>query len=116
MPVIKAVRVGENFNPAGLKDYQVDWLLLDSFVSGQAGGTGVAFDWRQAGEVVGQIKTRFLLAGGLTPENVAEAISVLQPGGVDVSGGVETDGEKDVGKISRFISAAIMAQGDESGC
>lgn len=115
-PVIKALRVDDHFNPALLKDYQVDWLLLDSFVPGQVGGTGVAFDWRQTREAVGQIKTRFLLAGGLTQSNVTEAIRVLQPGGVDVSGGVESDGRKDVEKIGRFISAVKMAQGDENVC
>lgn len=109
-PVIKAFRVGNNFNAAKIEAYQVDWLLLDSFVAGQAGGTGVAFDWQRTRELIRPIEKPILVAGGLTPENVAEAIRILTPRGVDVSGGVETNGIKDSEKIRRFITAARAAQ------
>ena len=73
---------------------------LDKHVDGLLGGTGMAFDWEIAREIATSYE--ILLAGGLTPENVADAISVARPWGVDVSSGVETDGVKDVNKIRAF--------------
>ncbi len=73
---------------------------LDKHVDGLLGGTGRAFDWEVAREIAGSHE--ILLAGGLTPENVADAISIAKPWGVDVSSGVETDGVKDVAKIRAF--------------
>lgn len=108
-PVIKAFRLDSNFSPALVQTYHVPWILLDSFVPGQAGGTGVAFDWEAGRKRLGQPNQRLLVAGGLTPENVAEAIGILQPDGVDVSGGVEDGGEKSLEKIGRFIDAARFA-------
>ena len=108
-PVIKAFRVGSGGNIGQIDDYQVDWVLLDSFVPGQAGGTGTTFDWRQTQAITSQIRQPFLVAGGLGPDNVQEAIRILRPAGVDVSGGVETDGVKDTEKIRRFITAAKEA-------
>jgi phosphoribosylanthranilate isomerase len=105
-PVIKAFRAGNGQSLAALENYPADWLLLDSYLPGQAGGTGLTFDWRQAQSAVGGLKRPFLVAGGLTADNVREAIRVLQPAGVDVSGGVETDGVKDEEKIRRFIVTA----------
>jgi len=105
-PVIKAFRAGGGLMAAQMTDYPADWLLLDSYVPGQPGGTGQTFDWRQAQAVVARLKQPVLVAGGLTADNVSEAIRVLQPAGVDVSGGVETDGVKDEEKIRRFIGIA----------
>ena len=108
-PVIRACRVGPDFTPAAVANYPADYLLLDSFVPGQPGGTGLTFDWRSVSLRIGRPRQQFLIAGGLTPENVSEAIHILNPDGVDVSGGVETDGVKDSGKIRRFIAAARSA-------
>ena len=108
-PVIRACRVGPDFTPATLADYPADYLLLDSFVPGQPGGTGLTFDWRSVSQRIGRPRQQFLVAGGLTPENVSDAIRSLNPDGVDVSGGVETDGVKDPDKIRRFIAAARSA-------
>lgn len=107
-PAIKVFRVGRDFAGAAER-YQAEYLLLDSYVPGVDGGTGVPFDWRQMRDIIGLLKKPFLLAGGLKPENVAEAIDMLRPAGVDVSGGVETDGQKDGEKIRRFITAAKAA-------
>jgi phosphoribosylanthranilate isomerase len=75
---------------------------------GPRSGTGVATDWSQAGSLAHQ--TQLILAGGLTPHNVAAAIAAVQPFGVDVSSGVEaTPGQKDPRKIVEFIQAARAA-------
>lgn len=79
-------------------------LLLDPFVEGVYGGTGQTLDWHIAAEIAR--KTPTVLAGGLTPENVGEAVRSVQPWAVDVSSGIETDGVKDVEKIRDFIAAA----------
>lgn len=87
--------------------YKVDYLLLDTYIPGSCGGTGKTFDWQAARQVIEKgMGAPVLVAGGLTPENVAEAIVKIRPEGVDVSGGVETDGIKDIDKIVRFIKAA----------
>ena len=115
-PVIRACRVGPDFTSAAVADYPADYLLLDSFVPGQPGGTGIPFDWRAVSLSIGRPTQKFLVAGGLTPENVSEAIHILNPDGVDVSGGVETDGVKNPGKISRFIAAARSATERRPSC
>ena len=80
-------------------------VTLDSQVVGLHGGTGQSFDWRIAAQLADEGR-RFLLAGGLTPDNVAEAVAVVHPWGVDVSSGVETDGVKDPAKIRQFVANA----------
>lgn len=111
VPVIKAVRVGANFNSLALAAYDVEWVLFDSLVPGQQGGTGIAFDWQQAEAVRRQVKTPLFVAGGLTAENVGEAVRILFPEGIDVSGGVETNGNKDFEKMRQFLLAARKAKG-----
>ncbi|MGH2458756.1 MAG: phosphoribosylanthranilate isomerase [Chloroflexota bacterium] len=82
----------------------VAWCNLDGFQPDQHGGTGTRFDWELAGPVARRFTV--MVAGGLTPENVTEAIAVARPWGVDVSSGVETGGQKDPEKIARFVKAA----------
>ena len=115
-PVIRACRVGPNFTPAAIANYPAEYLLFDSFVPGQAGGTGISFDWQTFRLRIGRPRQKILVAGGLTPDNVSEAIRILRPDGVDVSGGVETDGEKDLDKIRRFITAARLAAERSPSC
>ncbi|MGD0795825.1 MAG: phosphoribosylanthranilate isomerase [Dehalococcoidales bacterium] len=78
-------------------------FLLDAYNAEKFGGTGQLVDW----DVVKPVAEKFkvIVAGGLTPENVTEAIKKIRPWGVDVSSGVETEGEKDVKKIEAFIKA-----------
>ncbi len=104
------------------REFAVDGLLLDSAVfrvtsPGEPaepirGGTGITFDWRRAADFVPGLArhTRVVLAGGLTPENVAEAVGILKPWGVDVCTGVETmPGKKDHHKIQAFVAAVRNA-------
>jgi phosphoribosylanthranilate isomerase len=83
-------------------------LLLDSGGGQQPGGTGVAFDWKKAVPLVARLSrtVSVVIAGGLTPENVGEAIGILQPWGVDVASGVEASpGKKDAEKVRAFVRA-----------
>ncbi|WP_042220513.1 phosphoribosylanthranilate isomerase [Oceanobacillus manasiensis] len=100
-PVIKAFSVGGS-NAEEMKDYPCDYYLLDSPVGKYHGGNGKTFDWRIIEELTFK-PSKFILAGGLTPENVGQAIQVANPLGVDVSSGVETLGEKNSKKIQEFI-------------
>jgi phosphoribosylanthranilate isomerase len=82
-------------------------FVLDAFSAAGAGGTGEKVDWRLAAAVNAGHPT--LLAGGLNPENVAEAIALVRPLGVDVSSGVEVDGHKSSERIAQFVAAARAA-------
>jgi len=100
--VIKAFQVKDKESIKHLAHYHVGALLLDSYRDGVRGGTGVTFDWHLA--VVAKTFGKVILAGGLTPENVAEAVKLVQPYGVDVAGGVERDkGVKDHAMVRKFI-------------
>lgn len=103
--VIKAFRVREGFVPEELAAYRATAYLLDTYVPGQPGGTGQAFDWNLAARA--RIYGPVILAGGLTPDNVGQAIRTARPWGVDVSSGVEREpGHKDADQVRRFIAAA----------
>lgn len=102
LPVIKGIKVRGPESVAGLGRYRVAGFLLDAHVPGEAGGTGRAFDWslaaraRDAGPII--------LSGGLTADNVQDAIRRVRPYAVDVATGVETDGEADPEKIRAFLA------------
>lgn len=106
---IKAIKVGAELDAAQLQAYRkADIILLDRAVSGMVGGTGQKFDWSLAVEA--KKYATILLAGGLNPGNVAEAIRQVRPWGVDVASGVETaPGVKDSGMICEFIRNARAA-------
>jgi phosphoribosylanthranilate isomerase len=104
--VIKGFRIQDEASLCPLADYHgaAQALLLDAYKQGQVGGTGTAFDWRLAREAkkYGQI----ILAGGLNPENVAEAIAIAQPQAVDTASGTEAaPGKKDPEKLRAFFRA-----------
>jgi phosphoribosylanthranilate isomerase len=83
-------------------------FLLDAVDPERRGGTGMRIDWRRAAGVAGG--RRVILAGGLTPDNVAEAVAMVRPFGVDVSSGVEASpGVKDADKVTRFLAEARAA-------
>ena len=118
-PIIRQVKVIDRGSPhSTIEDVlgRVDTVIsegcmavLDSYEPRALGGTGRTFDWTIAGKVAGTHD--LLLAGGLTSENVEEAISTVGPWGVDVSSGVETDGAKDPKKIVDFAEAVGRADG-----
>ena len=104
--VIKAVRVSKRFRPAELGVYRrADAILLDGYSRRARGGTGKTFDWTIARRAK-RPGRRIFLAGGLTPENVAEAIRAARPYGVDVCSGVESrPGKKDARRMKRLLQA-----------
>jgi phosphoribosylanthranilate isomerase len=86
-------------------------ILLDTSIKGakEGGGTGVTFDWSIA-ECLQSMGLPVIIAGGLTPENVEEAVSTVRPWGIDVAGGVEASpGKKDLDKVDKFVSGARRA-------
>ncbi|PAD35444.1 phosphoribosylanthranilate isomerase [Terribacillus saccharophilus] len=108
-PVIKAFSVASEDDLKQLADYQCEYYLLDSPAEAYRGGNGTAFDWSLASsEAISREK--LFLAGGLHSENVQQAIGEVSPVGVDVSSGVETEGQKDPIKIKQFITAAKRGQ------
>ena len=106
--VIKAFQVKDKESIKHLAHYHVGAIMLDSYRDGVRGGTGVTFDWHLA--VVAKTFGRIILAGGLTPDNIAEAVKLVQPYAVDVAGGVEKEkGIKDHLKMRKFISEVRRA-------
>lgn len=102
-PVIKAFSIDE-VTDERLATYPARYFLIDSPATTYRGGSGETFDWKCLENR--QIdKSKFILAGGLDPTNVQEAIRVARPAGVDVSSGVETEGVKDAEKIGQFVKA-----------
>ena len=113
-PVIKAIPLKNPSDLAQVAHYKdVVWRLLLDTPTPDWGGTGIAHDWELASTIAQE--TRILLAGGLTPENVAQALQQVSPWGVDVSSGVETDKQKDNRKIRAFIEnvRATMTKKEE---
>jgi phosphoribosylanthranilate isomerase len=102
--VIKAARIRSGADIQALAPFHTDYHLLDSYVSGVPGGTGETFSWEIARAHRGP--TPVILSGGLTPDNVAEAIATVKPFAVDVASGVESSpGRKDPGKLEAFAAA-----------
>lgn len=104
--VIKAARVQGRSDVRDLRAFQTDFHLLDTYAAGIPGGTGETFAWEHVGE---HPRDRpLLLSGGLTPENVGDAIAAAHPWGVDVSSGVErSPGVKDHARMGAFKDAVV---------
>ena len=105
--VIKAARVRSGADVQALAAFHTDYHLLDSFTAGVPGGTGETFSWELArGHRPPVNPVPVILSGGLTPDNVADAIAVVHPYAVDVASGVElSPGRKDPDKLSAFAEA-----------
>jgi phosphoribosylanthranilate isomerase len=95
----------------GFVDAGADAILLDSKTAGRAAGTGVPVDWSLAGEVADGLGAPFVLAGGLTPENVSGAIATVRPHAVDVISAVEDAEHRKVPeRVRAFVAAARSAR------
>lgn len=94
--VIRAFKVAAAEDVATAVTSSADYILLDA-----GAGGGVTFDW----SIVKDVKRPFFLAGGLNPGNVADAVAAVHPYAVDVSSGIETDGFKDIDKMTAFVKA-----------
>jgi phosphoribosylanthranilate isomerase len=105
--VWKAIRPRHPAEVDSFRGYPATRFLVDAAAPGAPGGTGTVADWQLARRAVATLGLPILLAGGLSPDNVAEAIAAVGPWGVDVSSGVESaPGRKDHARIHRFIAAA----------
>jgi len=103
---IKALRAGKGFEPSSASRYETDAILIDAYAPGAHGGTGRVVDWKLA-KRVGELVPRLFLAGGLSPENVAEAIVQVEPYGVDACSCLESaPGRKDFSRVRAFVAAA----------
>ncbi len=98
-PIVKAVQVCSAETVLQAQQLDCDYLLLDTYIPGVAGGSGRQFDYQQ----IPPLYKPFFLAGGLTPENVQQAIQQVRPYAVDVSSGVEENGWKNAEKIKQFV-------------
>ncbi|MBM3450795.1 MAG: phosphoribosylanthranilate isomerase [Armatimonadetes bacterium] len=108
-PVIRGLRVRDKATIVAARSFDVAALLLDTHVDGVPGGSGKTFDW----SLVRGLHRPVILSGGLHAENVPDAIAAVKPYAVDVSSGVETNGEKDPAKIRAFVEAVRRADAEE---
>ena len=107
--IIKAFRVGPGFEPNEVLEYKADAILLDAYSDGVRGGTGKTIDWTIAKEVA-ELVDELYLAGGLSPDNVADAINEVRPFAVDACSRLESSpGKKNPSKVAAFIKAAREA-------
>ena len=107
--VIKAARVRSGAEIRALRPYATDFHLLDAYVEGMPGGTGETFAWELAGEHRGRVPV--ILSGGLTADNVGDAIATVRPYAVDVASGTESaPGIKDPDKLRAFAAAVTAAR------
>lgn len=103
LKIIKAFRIKNGNSLKAIPHYQVDAYLLDTYVEGTSGGTGESFNWDLALRAK-EFSRPIILAGGLGPDNVAEAIRRVRPYGIDVSTGIEAEpGKKDHKKMKEFM-------------
>lgn len=100
--IIKAFRIKDRDSLKGINDYNADFYIFDAYSSNELGGTGESFDWKIIENF--EFLKPVILSGGLTPDNVRDAIEKLSPYGVDVSSGVEiSPGKKNLDLMKKFV-------------
>lgn len=109
LPIWKAVRVQSETEIRAAEKLGADQLILEGYVPGQVGGTGKTADWNLIANA--RPKMPFFLAGGLKPENLRDALQKVQPYGVDMASGVETDDVKDFEKMKSIVK---LVRGEET--
>jgi phosphoribosylanthranilate isomerase len=101
-PVIKAFRVNDNFNYGILENYPDSYYLLDTYSNTGYGGTGKIFNW---GKIPTKYKSKIILAGGISIENLEEIYTIVRPAGIDLSSSLESEpGKKDKEKVKKFFN------------
>lgn len=116
LPLLKAFRVKSDVHSSLFEPYSdiAKGFLLDTFREGQAGGTGEAFDWKMVEGLT--LPRPVILAGGLHPDNVGEAIRTVRPFAIDANSGVELEpGKKDMASVKRLIAAVRQTDQPDSG-
>ena len=113
-PIIKAWRYTEELDMHEVNKFPCDVILLDSFVKGRPGGTGQSFDWHKASVETRRLTKPFLVAGGISKENLREVIQIFRPYGVDLSGSLEINGVKSTNKIHEFMQTVKQLQATPS--
>ena len=114
--IMKAFRIGEHTRESELSQFneQVKGFVLDSYVKEKEGGTGISFDWHILARL--NIRKPIVLAGGLSPENIRQALGICQPYAVDVNSGIEIQpGVKDHEKLERFVTEVRKFDDETSG-
>lgn len=99
LPIIRSIRVKSQEQILQASQLEVDYLLCDTFVKGQYGGSGLTFDWT----LIPKVRQPIFIAGGINLSNVKDVINQAQPYCIDISSGVETEGRKDEAKIKEII-------------
>lgn len=112
LPVIRAVRVKDESSLDNLQDYPCDYFLFDTYRKDKYGGSGQRFDLKLLENRAEALGRPYFIAGGLDAANVADIIRETAPYGVDVSGGVETNGVKDPDKIAAFAAEVRREEHD----
>ena len=115
LPVIRAFNIECKKNAEEMEAYNSYAYLVDGKKGKYLGGNGSTFDWRLLDTLKSKTRERLILAGGLNPENVEEAVAIVHPFWVDVSSGVETNGVKDIKKIKEFIEKAKNVRSEYYG-
>lgn len=104
--IIKAFRYGDDFTPELANRYPADMVLVDSYSRNTEGGSGVAFAWTQAADSIQQVRKPYLIAGGITKDNIQAAERIFHPYGLDVSSALEVNKKKSPELIREFLTKA----------
>ena len=104
--IIKAFRYGDDFSPEIANSYPADMVLIDSYSKNTEGGSGIGFAWSKAAESIRQLRTPYLIAGGINKENIRTAEAIFHPYGLDVSSSLEINKKKNPQLIREFLKEA----------
>lgn len=104
--IIKALRYGEDFSPELANNYPAELILIDSYSQNSEGGSGISFAWQSAAPAIKKVKKPYLIAGGISAENLQEAVTAFAPYGIDVSSSLERERQKQPDLIRNFLEKA----------